>query len=168
MEIYNFQNASYGRVAHCGAWKPRAIFVSAYLGFLDEGSGVINKSSCPEFLTLEPFSINDRASVCLYYSNGTGEMYRFHNYFNNDIISTVLLLLTPTWGISLPLWHLCLVYNGKSGGGHETRFLISNTDRHSSIHTSENAIEAIRGQSLWFTMVASAVCNLTGASLCQE
>lgn len=38
-------------------------------GFLEEESGVNNKSSCHEFLTLEPFSINDRASICIFYSN---------------------------------------------------------------------------------------------------
>lgn len=63
-----------------------------------------------------------------------GKMYRFRNYFNSDIISIILLLLTPTWEISLPSWPLCLVYNGKSGDGCKTRCLISHTDQHPSIH----------------------------------
>lgn len=138
-------------------------------GWVFSGSNVINKSSDAEFLTVEP-SINGRASICIFYCNWavapTGKCT------DSVIISTMTQFPSFCFywhqlGAFLCLHVLCLVYNGKSGGGCKTRCLISRIDQHSSIHPSENTIEAIRGQSLWVNMVTSAVRNLTGAALCQ-
>lgn len=106
-------------------------------------------------------SINDnRASIHLFSFNGavilSGDVYGFHNYFNNDTISIILLLLAPPRGICLPSCFLCLATTAEVGVVVKWDVLSAALI---SAHESVIFIKTVRVQSVWFNTVTWAAEN---------